>query len=370
MQRDLETLLAQPGTFGEGVADPVSGRPVEVEAALTLRGRTWERVGLRYKGNSTLAAAARAGSWKLPFRIDMDAFVPDGSLYGIEQVSLGNGARDPTLVRGLLAARWMRAFGIPAPRTRLVAVTLDLHGEPARPLGLYTLAEVPGDALVQSLSGGGTLYEADGPGATLAAVDALAGSIAPRLEGSDGEDVRDAVDALLDKEATPPLWRAAVAGTWDVDGVVRWLAANTVLVNWDTYGVIAHNYYLHGAPDGRVHVLPWDLDEAMRPHPLAPDLRLDEVDGRWPLVRRLMDDRQWGTGYANAAHAFADGPIAHATDDITRACATVRPWVLAEAPGDSLTTPYAFDAGCEELRAHIEDRRALVAEVFRDTAPP
>ena len=43
-------------------------------------------------------------------------------------------------------------------------------------------------------------------------------------------------------------WRSELETVFDVDAFARWLAVNTVIQNWDTYGVAYHNYYLYTDP--------------------------------------------------------------------------------------------------------------------------
>jgi len=48
----------------------------------------------------------------------------------------------------------------------------------------------------------------------------------------------------------------------DVDEVLRYFAANTALVNLDSYaGSLKHNYYLY-EDDGQISILPWDFNQA------------------------------------------------------------------------------------------------------------
>ena len=39
-------------------------------------------------------------------------------------------------------------------------------------------------------------------------------------------------------------WRANLETVFDTDVFLKYLAVNTVVQNWDTYGRMTHNYYL------------------------------------------------------------------------------------------------------------------------------
>lgn len=44
---------------------------------------------------------------------------------------------------------------------------------------------------------------------------------------------------------------------------IKWLAINTAMTNWDTYGAMAHNFYLYNAPNRGLVWIPWDNNEAI-----------------------------------------------------------------------------------------------------------
>ena len=58
---------------------------------------------------------------------------------------------------------------------------------------------------------------------------------------------------------------------FDVDHFLKWLAVNTAIDNWDTYGAMAHNYYLYGDPrqKGRLQWIPWDNNMAFGINPMG-----------------------------------------------------------------------------------------------------
>ncbi|MEN9786018.1 MAG: hypothetical protein RLZZ299_1282 [Pseudomonadota bacterium] len=363
MRAEAEALVDAPGAFAPGVADAVAQRPTEFRGDLWFRGQVLRDAGVRLKGNATLQAAVRAGSWKLPLRIDAEAFTDrfpgnrGRRWHGMEQISLANGARDPSGLRDFATARWFAAFGIAAPRVRRVDVTLELDADTVR-LGVYTLAEVPGAALLAARFGSpdGSLYEADGPAASLDTPDpdAMAAAFKPQRPGSDGEDLARAIARLADPAQDPD-------AAWDTEGFLGWLAANTSLQNWDAYGAIAHNYYLSGDAAGRMRWIPWDFNEAMRAHDLAPPLDLRTIAPRWRLIRRLLDTPAGRARYRADVHDFDAQILTGAADDLRRWHAAARDAVVREDPAHALHAPGDHDAALTALTAWIDDRRSLVA---------
>src|SRR5688572_7857048 len=93
MKADLETVVRVPfAPFSSpGRRDSVGpgrggGRPGGGPPSLTTRdpmyvpvtvghdGRVWTRVGMRFKGNSSLMATHMSGNGKIPFRLDFDRY--------------------------------------------------------------------------------------------------------------------------------------------------------------------------------------------------------------------------------------------------------------------------------------------------------
>ena len=67
-------------------------------------------------------------------------------------------------------------------------------------------------------------------------------------------DVASAINALHqpDRLIDPAAWRSRLSAVFNVDGFLKWTAANAVLGIGDSYGFIAHNYSLYAdAATGR-----------------------------------------------------------------------------------------------------------------------
>src|SRR5690606_17314419 len=145
--------------------------PIYRPAKISFEGKTWEKVGVRFKGNSSLAS-----SWgrtlKLPFRLDFDEFedeypeVHDQRFWGFKRLSLSSGFSDNSLIREKVTADIFRAAGVPAARTAFYRVYVD-YGEGSKYFGLYTMVEVPDTPMfsTQFKSTEGNLYKPEGNGA-------------------------------------------------------------------------------------------------------------------------------------------------------------------------------------------------------------
>ncbi len=72
-------------------------------------------------------------------------------------------------------------------------------------------------------------------------------------------DIRKLIEVL---DETPLGEKGKIHEYIDVDSVLKILAVDAVIHNWDGYaGEVAHNYYLYMA-DGKFEMIPWDLNEA------------------------------------------------------------------------------------------------------------
>ena len=118
-----------------------------------FEGRTWRNVGIRFKGNSSLSSTWGRGVYKLPFRLDFDELedrfpeVAKQRFLGFKSLSLTNGFSDPSLIRDKVMADLFREGGVRAARTGFVRLYVD-RGQGPEYFGLYSMAEVPGKAML------------------------------------------------------------------------------------------------------------------------------------------------------------------------------------------------------------------------------
>ncbi len=279
MQANLAELMGQRGTggrggFGGGMS-LVPENPMWVEATLTFNGQTWRHVGVRYKGNSSLASGWRSGTDKLPLKLDFDEFedeypeIKNQRFYGFKQLSLANGFADETYMRDPLAYALLEAAGLPASRTAYYAVTLD-YGQGPVDLGLYVAIEVVDDTAIPRYFGSsdGNMYEADGAAASLAAGtrSQISASFLKEnnAQAADWGDIEALYDALHADERTTDAaeWRAGLEKVFDVDTFLKWLALAGAMKHWDTYGAMSHNYYLYDNPaTGQLTWISWDHNQ-------------------------------------------------------------------------------------------------------------
>ncbi|QRN82764.1 CotH kinase family protein [Chloroflexota bacterium] len=297
-----------------------STNPIWVTATISFEGETWDYVGIRFKGNSSLKQTWSSGSYKLPIKLDFDQFeddypeTEDQRFYGFKQLSLSSNYSDDSYLHEKVAADIFRDFGVPSAHTAFYEVYVD-YGEGPVYFGLYTMVEMVEDTVIsqQFESDEGNLYKPEGSGATFAE-GTLNETSFDKETNQDEDDYSDieALFAVLHDESRltdPASWRSELESVLNVETFLRWLAVNTVVQNWDTYGNMSHNYFLYTDPeDGLITWIPWDNNEALNGNrrSRALSISLDEVTDNWPLISYLMEDPLYQAQYDSYVEAVVN----------------------------------------------------------------
>jgi len=289
-----------------------NSNPIYVPCQLFFNNIQWYNVGIRYKGNSSLNSVLRDSIGKLPLRLEFDHFDDDfenikgQTFYGFSQLSLGNNFRDVSYIHEKVAVEVYNDFGVPAAKSAFYRIYIDFGDGPVY-FGLYTVNEVvfDGPMLLRTFgSNSGNCYKPEGEGAkfnNIMLIDSIEFENKTNPEAS-LDDIFGMANALLadDRIANPEKWRTDLEAVFNVDLFLKWLVANTTMENWDTYGIMAHNYYLYNDPSNRVlNWIPWDNNETFLHDPRVLDYNFSNLDNSspgpggiptWPLIRYLYDD--------------------------------------------------------------------------------
>jgi len=367
----------RPERPGEGMMGSNEDKnPVWVEAEFSFDGDSWEHIGIRFKGNSSLRSTWGNDSYKLPFKLDFDQYedeypeTEDQRFYGFKQLSFASNYRDDSLLREKIAADLFREAGVPSAQTAYYAVNID-YGEGPVYFGLYTAVEVVDDTLIETQfsDDSGNVYKPGGSGATFAA-GSFSESSFDKETNQDEDDYSDILalyDALHDESrlSDPKSWRQNLEIVFDVDTFLNWLAVNTVIQNWDTYGVMQHNYYLYNDPDtGQLVWIPWDNNESFKSNGQMRDrsalqIDLSGVGEKWPLVSYLRDDPVYFQNYLSYLESFLDDVfvLEEMVDTYQYYHNLITPYVLDEGQEFSqISSGQAFDKSVNDLIQHTEER--------------
>ena len=235
--------------------------PEYMEATLVWNTVYMERVGVRFKGNSSYRTYPGT---KKSFKIKTNEFVKGRRIEGIDTLNLHNAFKDPSYVREKVYYELARELGLTAPRTNYAALYVN-----GVYWGLYFLTEdIDGEFLENQLGKGenGNLYKGD-PRGTLEYRGPDAAPYRREYEKDNDEDADDWSDLIALVEAlnrTPrEQLKERLEGLLDLESAAGLLALDNYTANLDSYIGSGHNYYLyHRKSDGKWTFFPWDPNEA------------------------------------------------------------------------------------------------------------
>jgi spore coat protein H len=383
MQEDLAAIVGSTSSGGPGGGGPGGGGgqtfseepPVYVPADFYFNGQQWYEVGIRYKGNSSLYSTYNQGIGKFPLRFKFDYFEDDypeinnQRFYGFKDISMSSNYNDKSFMREKGAAETFRAFGVPAPRTAFFEVYMD-YGEGSEYLGLYTMVEVVFDSMLEDFFGSesGNCYKPDGDGAKFGASDFSLDDFEKKTNENDGDwsDIQAMYDALHASTRTTDVeaWKTQLESLFDVDGFLKYLAANNAIQNWDTYGNMTHNFFLYHDPaDDLIKWIVWDNNEAFQSGGASNALsfEMDEVSDEWPLISYLVAVPEYRTIYDDYLREFIDGEFQTSSMDvrISGYDALISNSATSEISGNTFLSSSAdYTSAVSTLRANISSQNS------------
>jgi len=338
---EVHLTFHQPDWWQRLVANFQMEDPPYLEAEFDWAGVHCDTIGVRFKGHSSYQTYPGV---KKSFKLDIDAFVPGQTVYGLDKLNLNNGFMDPSFVRERCCYELCAAAGLPAERTNFAA--LHINGDY---WGLYTLIEEFDHEFIESRFGAGedgNLWKG-GPHGTLEyrGPDEAAYYGNYDLETNEGTNDWSALVELTDRLNNTPL--AALPDTlhnlMDVSSALAMLAVDLLTVNLDSYVGTGQNFYFyHRDLDSRFIFAKWDVNEAWGVFNMwgYSVLQLKRLDPHWttpqPGENRPLAERLWLVGaydeiylghmrrlMAGAAHPDILIPRMTALRDL------IRPWVYA-----------------------------------------
>lgn len=378
---------ATGGGNNAGALDMLARDPVIKPCTVAFDNETWWYVGIRFKGNSSLTSTWRSGSCKLPLRLDFDQYedehpeITNQRFYGFKKLTLSSNYSDNTLIREKVVADMFREAGVPAAQTAFYRVYID-YGDGPVYFGLYTMVEDPDGPMLdaQFNDGSGNLYKPDGTGANFVTFDTESFVKKTNEDAADWTDVIAMFDALHADRSDAAAWRSGLEKVFDVYGFLQWLAINTTITNWDTYGSMAHNYYLYNDPDdGLLHWIPWDNNMALMSMGsgntgmgTSVSLSLSDVGSTWPLIRYLADDSVYRASYRFFVNETIQG-VFTAEKNRTRfqqAHDLIEPYVVGDEGEQAgytlLSSSDDFYTGLDSLITYAEQRRSAAVAFLSD----
>lgn len=227
-------------------------------ADITVDGVKTENAGIRTKGNMTLNSVASSDSDRYSYRIKFNKYVKGNKLLGLDELCLNSGYSDPSYMREYLHYEILRQMGMNVPETAFCRVYIN--GEYA---GLYLAVEGLDGTFLKDNFGenykNGNFYKMD-EGSTLEYKEDENYSYAD-LKSGDDTDLSDFKEFVKKLNNVTTGEKGDIESFLDADSVLKYIASNTVLCNYDSYnGNMHHNFYLYENENGIFTVVPWDFN--------------------------------------------------------------------------------------------------------------
>jgi hypothetical protein len=238
---------------------------VEVPATVTVDGKVYKDVGVRFRGNSSYMMVP--AGYKKSLNVSLDFVNKDQKIDGYHTLHLLNANQDPTFARIVLYSLIGREF-IPMPKAN--AMRIAINGENR---GIYINTQPFNKDFLKEWFGAndtsGARWKVPGsPGARFGGLSYL---------GDDPAPYRNAYE--LKTKDTPKAWtnlakltrvlnetplgdlETALAPLLDVDEALKFLAVDMAFVNGDGYWTRGSDYSLYEDAKGQFHVIPHDFNE-------------------------------------------------------------------------------------------------------------
>ncbi len=390
-----------PPGGGAGALDLIKGDPIYVPASVKFNGKEWYKVGFRLKGNSSLSQAWGSGIYKLPFKLQFDEFedqypaIKNQRFYGFKEFSMSPGQGDNSLIKDKIVADLFRDAGIPSAKTAFYSISINF-GTGLKYCGVYTMVEVIDDSMVKTQFGEdkGNIYK---PESNFVSFNASNFEKKNNKVAADYSDIQSIIQILHDntRNTNPQQWRTNLEKVFEVDHFLKYLAINNTIVNWDSYGAMAHNYYLYTTQSSKkTFWIPWDFNLSMNTSNSFPNnngnpngqgngqlpangggmmgrgvsLDMTEVSNQWPLIRYLADDAVYYAKYKNYVKEFNEKIFqsSRMNSIIDKESQLIANAVSKETkPYSYLSGSTDFSSAISQIKSHISSRNQAVIDFLK-----
>jgi hypothetical protein len=302
-----------------------------IEATVTIDGTSYENVGLRLKGNSSLRQVGSSDDPEtLPWLIKLDEFVDGQQHDGLTDLVVRSNNSDTSLNEAV-ALELLELAELPSQDA--VAVALTVNGSEPE---LRLVIDNPDDVwMSENLDADGALYKAESSGDYSYRGDDPDSydEVFDQEAGKDNADLTPLIEFLdFINNADDLAFEAELRDWLDIDAFTTYLAMQELLANFDDIDGPGNNSYLYYDPQtDRFTVVPWDHNLAFGVSPggaggrgVPPGGFDEDVNRAGPggedggfgggarggfggsniLVQRFLDDPEWQAAYADRPEAL------------------------------------------------------------------
>ena len=230
------------------------------ECAITINGERLEPVAIRTKGASSLDDVSLMKSDRYSFTLKLNKYEKGQKYHGLSKLLLNNNIWDATQMKDAIVYDMCRFIGLPAPLTNYAQVKLN-----GKLFGYYLMVE-PVDKHFAQRNWSDEVTNIYKPYHNLAYMGEdmkQYAEIADYAKVKGGEaSMKRVVEALKSVDEGKDIEEHV-----DVESVMKYMALQTIVVNFDCMtGRNTQNYYLREA-DGKISLIPWDYNLAWGGYP-------------------------------------------------------------------------------------------------------
>ncbi len=288
--------------------------------SIEFNGILLDNVAIRTKGLTSLGSVAalpedNPSSHRFSFKVDINAY-EDQTFLGMKKLVFNNNWADPSMMRDVIAYELMEEAGVAAPR--IAYVDLWVAGEH---LGVYNIVEAIDGEFIEEYfpdddSDTGDLYKAEF-NVSLKWIDDSISSYGGLELKTNKETLGTEQEGVALVSFLDALNNSNVPESYlDVDSILKYFAANTLVANMDSYGgATGHNFYLYEQRSNyhKFSMLPWDFNLAMGSMSSDCDATKFFIDeptsgsrSSRPLYEKLLSDSDYLAQYHNILQNLID----------------------------------------------------------------
>ena len=229
-----------------------------IEATITIDGETYEQVGIRLKGNSSLrAVGSNDDPATIPWLIKLDKFVDGQNHDGLTDLVVRSNSTE-TAINEAVALELLEAAGLASQDA--ISVAFSVNGGDA---ALRLVIEHPDDTwMSEEFGDDGALYKAESTGDYSYRGDDpdAYDDVFDQEAGDDNADLGPLIDFLQFVNESDDETFAAELDEWlDVDAFATYLAMQDLIGNFDDIDGPGNNSYLfYDTEAERFTVVAWD----------------------------------------------------------------------------------------------------------------
>ncbi|MFT3878598.1 MAG: CotH kinase family protein [Gemmatales bacterium] len=250
----------------EAELEDFHGTDADIPATITVDGKKYSNVGVRFRGMSSYMGVGRG--FKRSLNLNMDMADSKQRLHGYKTLNLLNSHEDATYLSSVLYSHIARQY-IPAPKANMVKVVIN--GEN---WGVYVNVEqFNKDFLEENYhTTKGTRWKVQGSPMGRGGLEYIGDDVEQykrRYEIKSNDNAKS-WKALINlckvlNQTPPDKLEEALKPILDIDNVLWFIALDVAVINGDGYWTRASDYSIYLDDKGKFHVIPHDMNECFRP---------------------------------------------------------------------------------------------------------